>query len=46
MKKIRSDLELDYERGVDSPAFYDKEPVQASDTIAKYRLTLKRLAKL
>ena len=46
IKKIRSDLELDYENGADSEAFYGKEHVQVADTIARYRLTLRRLAKL
>jgi len=46
IQKIRKDLHLDDMHGVDSHAFYDKEPMQVSDFIARYRKTLGRLAKL
>lgn len=46
IKKIRADLKLDDEHGADSEAFYSYGPFQASDFIAKYRKTLRRLAKL
>lgn len=45
IKKIRKDLHLNDFHGVDSHAFYDKEPMKATDFIAHYRKTLDRLAK-
>jgi death-on-curing family protein len=44
--KLRRDLELDEEHGVDSQAFYDDASVSTSDFIARYRKTLARLARL
>lgn len=46
IKKIREDLQLDDDHGVDSLDFYSKEPAAIPDFIAKYRKTLYRLAKL
>ncbi|MEX0873484.1 MAG: type II toxin-antitoxin system death-on-curing family toxin [Actinomycetota bacterium] len=46
VKKIRLDLQLDDQHGIDSFAFYAKEPMRAEDFIARYRKTLARLAKL
>jgi death-on-curing family protein len=45
IQKIRKDLHLNDRHGVDSRAFYDKEPMMATDFIASYRKTLSRLAK-
>ncbi|MHC4418145.1 MAG: hypothetical protein ACYSU6_06110, partial [Planctomycetota bacterium] len=45
IQKIRKDLHLNDRHGVDSRAFYDKEPMMATDFIARYRKTLTRLAK-
>jgi death-on-curing family protein len=45
IKKIRKDLYLDDLHGIDSNAFYGKEPSKTSDFIAHYRKTLLRLAK-
>ncbi|MFB0554698.1 MAG: type II toxin-antitoxin system death-on-curing family toxin [Phycisphaerae bacterium] len=45
IQKIRKDLHLNDQHGVDSRAFYDKEPMMATDFIARYRKTLDRLAK-
>lgn len=45
IQKIRKDLHLNDRHGVDSRAFYDKEPMMATDFIARYRKTLSRLAK-
>jgi len=44
--KIRRDLQLDDDSGIDSKAFYDDEDVSTSDFIARYRKTLRRLARL
>jgi len=46
IKKVRHDLELDDDHGVDSRAFYDNDQMSPSDFILKYRKTLKRLARL
>ena len=46
VKKIRRDLHLDDEHGIDSHDFYSKKAHQVDDFIAKYRKTLVRLAKL
>jgi death-on-curing protein len=46
INKIRHDLELDDDHGIDSAAFYDKAPVPPSEFIRKYRKTLTRLARL
>jgi death-on-curing family protein len=45
IKKIRKDLHLDDQNGIDSRAFYSKGPMKATDFIAYYRKTLGRLAK-
>ena len=45
IKKIRKALHLDDNHGIDSRAFYSKEPVMASGFIAHYRKLLQRLAK-
>lgn len=45
IKNIRRDLQLDEPRGIDSHAFYSKDPMMVSDFIAHYRKTLQRLAK-
>jgi death-on-curing family protein len=45
LRRIRRDLELDDDHGVDSAVFYAGEAA-ASDFISAYRKTLKRLAKL
>lgn len=45
INKIRKALHLDDHNGVDSHAFYSKEPMMATDFIAYYRKTLGRLAK-
>jgi prophage maintenance system killer protein len=44
--KIRKDLELNDESGVDSKAFYDREETTVGEFIVKYRKTLRRLATL
>ena len=46
LKKIRLDLALNYEHGVDAKDFYGKEPESAADFIARYRIILGRLARL
>ncbi len=46
IKKIREELELDEDHGIDSAAFYEDTPTAADDFILKYRKTLIRLAKL
>ncbi|MEO9802826.1 MAG: type II toxin-antitoxin system death-on-curing family toxin [Reichenbachiella sp.] len=46
IKKIRKDLRLDDENGIDSSFFYHKEPQKIDDFINIYRKTLNRLAKL
>jgi len=46
VKKIRRDLHLDEEHGVDSQSFYAMRGPNPSLFIVKYRKTLKRLAKL
>ena len=46
VNKIRHDLELDDEHGIDSATFYDNQHVSQSEFIHKYRKTLRRLAKL
>lgn len=46
LNKLRADLELDEEHGVDSGAFYDASPASASDFILIYRKTMDRLATL
>jgi death-on-curing family protein len=45
IQKIRKDLQLDDAHGIDSHAFYNKEPLMASDFIVRYRKTLNHLAK-
>jgi len=45
IKKIRKDLHLDDLHGIDSEAFYSKGPLGATDFIARYRKTLRRLGK-
>jgi len=46
INKIRRDLELDDEHGIDSGAFYDRSAITHSDFIIRYRKTLRRLARL
>lgn len=46
IKKIREDLELDDEHGVDSLSFYSTEPASVAEFITRYRKTLDRLARL
>jgi prophage maintenance system killer protein len=46
LKKIRKDLHLDDEHGVDSQSFYRRPEAAASGFIVKYRKTLNRLARL
>lgn len=46
VNKIRHDLHLDEEHGMDSSAFYDRGPISPSEFIVRYRKTLKRLARL
>lgn len=46
VSKIRRDLQLNEENGIDSRTFYEKAPASASDFIIVYRKTLHRLAKL
>lgn len=46
LKKIRKDLHMDDDHGVDSQSFYLGAEATASDFILKYRKTLKRLARL
>lgn len=46
LKKIREDLHLDEEHGVDSRDFYGADGGSVTDFIATYRKTLGRLAKL
>jgi len=45
ISKIRKELHLDDHNGIDSHAFYSKQPMMATDFIAYYRKTLDRLAK-
>ena len=46
VKMIREKLRLDDNHGIDSRSFYDKNPLQVSHFIARYRKTLYRLARL
>src|SRR5207247_3667225 len=46
INKIRAELQLDEEHGVDSAAFYDKAPFAIDDFIVEYRITLRQLARL
>jgi death-on-curing family protein len=46
INKIRADLQLDEEHGVDSAGFYDSSPLSVDDFIISYRKILMRLAKL
>jgi death-on-curing family protein len=46
VSKIRRELQLDDDSGIDSKAFYEDEEISASDFIARYRKTLRRLARL
>ncbi|HEX7041021.1 MAG TPA: type II toxin-antitoxin system death-on-curing family toxin [Trueperaceae bacterium] len=46
IKKVRSELELDEEHGVDSQLFYVRGGLTVSAFIARYRKLLKRLARL
>jgi prophage maintenance system killer protein len=45
LKKIRKDLQIDDDHGIDSRAFYVKEPIKVTDFVNRYRKTLTRLAK-
>jgi len=44
--KIRRELEIDDEHGIDSKAFYDEEDVSTGAFIIEYRKLLRRLARL
>lgn len=46
IKKIRTDLELNEQFGIDSAAFYDDSERPVSDFIIKYQKILNRLSKL
>ena len=46
VNKIRRDLELDEENGIDSATFYESQEWSRSEFIHKYRRTPRRLAKL
>ncbi len=46
VNKVRADLQLDEEHGIDSAAFYEDLPCPVDEFIVKYRKTLNRLAKL
>ena len=46
MRKIRKDLRLNEEHGIDSTDFYSKTADQVDDFIVKYRKTLRRLARM
>jgi death-on-curing family protein len=46
VSRIRRELQLDDDSGIDSKAFYDDEEISTSDFIARYRKTLRRLARL
>ena len=46
LKKIRRELQLDEEHGIDSAAFYDDAATSPSEFIQSYRKTLRRLASL
>jgi death-on-curing family protein len=46
LNKLRHDLELDDDNGIDSGSFYDNAPAAASDFIVRYRKTIRRLARL
>lgn len=46
LNKMRRELQLNDEHGVDSSAFYDNAKASTSDFITRYRKTLNRLARL
>ena len=46
INKVRSDLRLDENYGIDSGAFYSNEYTTTDDFIIRYRKTLSRLSKL
>ena len=46
LKRIRRELEVDEEHGIDAAAFYDDAPTSPSEFIKSYQQTLRRLAKL
>lgn len=46
INKIRADLNLDENNGIDSIAFYEKSNEQVDDIIVTYAKTLKRLSRL
>jgi len=46
INKVRSDLELNEDHGIDSAGFYDESPFCVDDFIVQYRKTLRRLAKV
>lgn len=46
MNRLRRELEVDEEHGIDTGAFYDDAPVSPSEFIKKYQKTLRRLARL
>lgn len=46
IKKIRNELELNEENGIDSGAFYEDSPTPIDEFILRYRKTLLRLSKV
>jgi death-on-curing family protein len=46
IKKVRADLQLDEDHGIDSRDFYSKANITPGEFIVRYRKTLKRLAHL
>jgi prophage maintenance system killer protein len=46
IKKIRHDLHLDDDHGVDSASFYQRLPAPPGEFIVRYRKTLRRLARV
>lgn len=46
INKVREELQLDEQNGIDSAAFYEDVPLIIDNFIVKYRKTLQRLAKV
>jgi death-on-curing protein len=46
INKLRKELHLDDQHGIDSAAFYDRAATSPSDFVTVYRKTLRRLARL
>lgn len=46
VNKIRNDLQLDEEHGIDSAVFYNNQVTSPSEFIHRYKKTLRRLARL